>query len=275
MNFTTAEQLPDLSEFRELSGEQIGQYERDGHTIVRGLAAPDEIAIYEKILGDLVREHNYHTKPVRERDTYGKAFIQIGNLWRMSEAAARFVLARRFAKVAADLMGVPGVRIYHDQALFKEPGGGHTPWHQDQVYWPLDTDKTITMWMPLVPVSEEVGSMTFASGSYKYGYISKLQISDESHKTLREYIEAKKMPMVNYGAMAAGDATFHAGWTLHSAPGNPTDRMREVMTVIYIADGLTIAEPDSNARRSDLASWFPGLKPGDLAASELNPLVFP
>ena len=34
----------------------------------------------------------------------------------------RFTLARRFAKIAADLMGVEGVRIYHDQALFKEPG---------------------------------------------------------------------------------------------------------------------------------------------------------
>ena len=36
------------------------------------------------------------------------------------------------------------VRLYHDQALFKEAGGGITPWHQDQHYWPLDTDRTIT-----------------------------------------------------------------------------------------------------------------------------------
>lgn len=28
---------------------------------------------------------------------------------------------------------VDGVRIYHDQALFKSPGGGPTPWHCDQV----------------------------------------------------------------------------------------------------------------------------------------------
>jgi ectoine hydroxylase-related dioxygenase (phytanoyl-CoA dioxygenase family) len=171
-------------------------------------------------------------------------------------------------------MGVSGVRIYHDQALFKEPGGGHTPWHQDQIYWPLDTDKTITMWMPLVPVSEEVGSMTFASASHKHGYISKQVISDESHSTLKQYIESKGLETVNYGALSAGDATFHAGWTLHSAPGNPTDSMREVMTVIYIADGLKIAEPDSNARRADLGTWFPGLKPGDNAASHLNPLVY-
>ncbi|PLT44464.1 phytanoyl-CoA dioxygenase family protein [Paenibacillus sp. FSL W8-1187] len=268
-------QLPELNDTVELSAAEREGYLRDGHAIIRQLARPDEIAAYREVIGEVVREHNYHTKPLEERDTYGKAFIQIGNVWELSEAARRFVFARRFAKAAADLMGVPAVRIYHDQALFKEPGGGHTPWHQDQIYWPLDTDKTITLWMPLVPVPEEVGSMTFVSGSHKNGYISKQEISDESHRTLKAYIEQKGLPQINYGAMAAGDATFHAGWTLHSAPGNPTSLMREVMTVIYIADGLTIAEPDSGARRSDLARWFPELSPGDAAASRLNPILYP
>jgi len=269
------QEWPDLRGDHPLPQDQVQAYERDGHTIVRGLAKPDEIGIYRNRIQSIVQERNYQTKPMEERDTYGKAFIQIGNLWTMDEVVRKFVLARRFAKVAADLMGVPAVRLYHDQALFKEPGGGHTPWHQDQIYWPLDTDKTITMWMPLVPIPEDVGSMTFASTSHKHGYISKQVISDESHRTLKEYVESKGLPTANYGAMAAGDATFHAGWTLHCAPGNPTSRMREVMTVIYMADGLTIAEPDSKARQSDLHSWFPGLKPGDPAASSLNPVVYP
>jgi ectoine hydroxylase-related dioxygenase (phytanoyl-CoA dioxygenase family) len=171
-------------------------------------------------------------------------------------------------------MGVNGVRIYHDQALFKEPYGGHTPWPQDQIYWPFDTDKTITMWMPIVTVPEEMGTMTFASESQKEGYISKVVISDESHRTLQAYIDGKDFEKVTYGAMEAGDATFHAGWTLHSASGNPTKRMREVITIIYFADGTTVSEPDSSARKADLANWLPGTKPGEIAASQLNPLVY-
>ena len=62
------------------------------------------------------------------------------------------MFAPRFAEVAARLLGVEGVRLYHDQGLFKEPGGGPTPWHQDGYYWPLDTERTITLWMPLVDV---------------------------------------------------------------------------------------------------------------------------
>ena len=43
--------------------------------------------------------------------------------------------------------------------------------------------------------------------------------------------------------MAAGDATFHSGVTLHRAPGNPTNRVRDVMTVIYIADNRNPNNP--------------------------------
>ncbi|MBP3962324.1 phytanoyl-CoA dioxygenase family protein [Paenibacillus lignilyticus] len=268
-------ELPQLDSDYTLTAEQTASYQKNGHILLKGIVTPEEMSFYEPLIEQTVRQHNYNTKPVEERDTYGKAFIQICNLWQMNEGIERFVLARRFAKIAAELMGVDGVRIYHDQALFKEPGGGHTPWHQDQVYWPLETPNTITLWMPLVPISEEVGSMTFVDGSHTSGYMSRQFISDESHKTLGSYIEGKGLSKTNYGAMSAGDATFHAGWTLHSAPGNPTGTMREVMTIIYVADGVnTMANPDSSARESDLKTWFPGVKAGEPAVSPLNPLVY-
>jgi hypothetical protein len=74
--------------------------------------------------------------------------------------------------------------------------------------------------------------------------------------------------------MAAGDATFHSGWTLHSAPPNETKTMREVMTVIYHEDGAILMEPDHANRAADLKAWFPGQKPGEKAASSLNPLLY-
>ena len=73
--------------------------------------------------------------------------------------------------------------------------------------------------------------------------------------------------------MAAGDATFHGGWTVHNACANTSGTLREVMTVIYFADGLTVREPENPAQQRDLDTWLPGLVPGALAASEINPLV--
>jgi ectoine hydroxylase-related dioxygenase (phytanoyl-CoA dioxygenase family) len=117
---------------------------------------------------------------------------------------------------------VHGVRLYHDQALFKEPGGGYTPWHQDQNFWPLDTDRTITLWMPLVDVPAEVGTMSFASGSHKVPALRGPVISDASQEAFAAAIEELGLPVATHGPLAAGDATFHAGWTVHSAPPNPT-----------------------------------------------------
>jgi ectoine hydroxylase-related dioxygenase (phytanoyl-CoA dioxygenase family) len=266
--------LPDLAEEYAVSSGQTSQYQRDGHILLRGVASHTELAAFLPFIRSAVERFNIETRPLEERDTYGKAFLQVMNLWQRDEAVRRFVSSRRFAKIAADLMGVGGVRLYHDQALYKEPGGGKTPWHQDQYYWPLDTDKTITMWMPLVDVSAEMGTMLFASGSQQHGYLGKLPISDESDEVFKRFIADRGYNLFNAGAMAGGDATFHSGWILHGAPGNQSARAREVMTIIYFADGARVTEAVNPNQERDMTRWLPGLKPGDVAASALNPLVY-
>ena len=265
--------LPDLSSDYPLTEAQIAAFQNDGHALLRGVCSPDEISIYREVLNRAAYPQNKETRPMEERDTYGKAFLQIMNLWVEDEAVKKYVLARRFAKIAADLLGADGVRIYHDQALYKEAGGGLTPWHQDQFYWPLDTDKTVTMWMPLVDVPIETGALTFASGSHREGFLGHLAISDESQETWDKLVKERGYPVTN-AAMQAGDATFHTGWTLHTAPGNSGLHTREVMTIIYFADGTLALEPDNENRANDLAGWLPGVRPGELAASALNPLVY-
>lgn len=257
-----------------LSDTDLAHYHENGWTLVRGLCSSAEIAEYGQMITDVALAHNRETRPLEERDTYGRAFLQVMNLWRLDPRVAAYTLSKRFAGVAAKLLGVERVRLYHDQALFKEPGGGHTPWHQDGYFWPIDQSRTVTMWMPLVDVPAEMGTMSFADGSHRDGIISLSEgISDDSETYYERYISEHGMSVRTSGVMAAGDATFHSGLTLHKAPSNPTDRVRAVMTVIYLADELTVAEPQNNNQHADLASWFPGLKPGDLAASELNPLI--
>jgi hypothetical protein len=266
--------LPELEATYDLTPSQIEAFQSDGHLLLRSVASPGEIAAYRPVILAAREQFGADRTPLESRDTYGKAFLKGINLWEKDENVRRFVQARRFGKLAADLLGADGVRVYHDQALLKEPGGGLTPWHQDQHYWPLDTDKTITMWMPLVDLTAEMGTMHFASGSHRSGYLGDAPISDESEQRFEDFIRSQGFAVTTGPAMAAGDATFHYGWTLHGAPPNTTDRTREVMTVIWFADGARVTEPDNANRRRDLARWFPGLKPGDLAASELNPSVY-
>jgi ectoine hydroxylase-related dioxygenase (phytanoyl-CoA dioxygenase family) len=266
--------LPNLSEEFLLDAEQAPAFQRDGHILLRGVATPGEVGKFRPVILAARDRHGPEVTPLEQRDSYGKAFLKGMNLWTVDEGVRRFVLSRRFAKIAADLMGVKGVRIYHDQALLKESVGGITPWHQDQHYWPLDTVHTVTMWMPLVDVTPEMGTLRFVTGSQHQGYLGDLPISNESEAKLDAFIRARGFAVVQCPAMKAGDATFHSGWTVHGAPGNSTDRTREVMTIIWFADGTRVTVPDNPNRARDLERWLPGLKPGDVAASKLNPLAF-
>jgi len=274
MNASTADTLPALDGGYQLTDEQIHDYRQNGHIIVRGLASPEEVEAYRPLVREAALRHNRETRPLEKRDTYGKAFLQIENLWQKDDAVRRMILSRRFARVAAQLMGVSGVHLYHDNALFKEPGGGPTAWHQDQHYWPLDTNDTVTLWMPLVDISPAMGSMTFVDGTHMLGHLGHFDLGDKSQQVFSEMIAERNLKLQTYGAMQAGDATFHAGWTLHSAPGNPTDTLREVVNIIYYADGTRVLTPDNKPREVDLRNNLPGLKGGDIAATELNPLLY-
>jgi ectoine hydroxylase-related dioxygenase (phytanoyl-CoA dioxygenase family) len=257
-----------------LTSEQISTYQRDGFILLPAVASAAEVAEFRPLIQNAVREKFNEKDEQGASRTYGKYFGQVTNVWRRDEHVKPFVIARRFAGIAAALMGVRGVRLYHDQALFKPGGGPGTPWHQDQFYWPLDTMHTITMWMPLVDAPRESGTMSFAAGSHRKGSLLDLSISDESHEQFASLVAKESLPVVDH-ALRAGDATFHSGWTVHSAHANSTERMREVMTIIYFADGTRLTEPDSKYRREDLEAFHPGQKPGEIAASPLNPLLFP
>lgn len=266
--------LPELASYYQVTSDQIAGFRRDGHLLLRGVTSKEEMAAYRKVILNAREKYGTEATPLAQRSTYGKAFLKGMNLWPHDQAVAKFVLARRFANIAADLLEVDGVRLYHDQALLKEPGGGLTPWHQDQHYWPLVTDHTITMWMPLVDVTPEMGTMHFASGSHRDGYLGDLPISDESEMKFEQFIKKRGYTRVPGVALAAGDATFHYGWTLHGAPGNACTRTREVMTLIWYPDGTRVGPLDNDSRKRDRDRWLPGLEPGALAASALNPLVF-
>lgn len=265
---------PELSKPYDLDEAQVEAYQRDGHVLLPGLAAPREVEGFLEPLREAGEATRIDRRPLEERDTYGRAFLQMFNLWRHNDRSRAFVFARRFAQVAAKLLGARGVRLYHDQALFKEPGGGATPWHQDQFYWPLETEQTITLWMPLIPVTPEMGLMTFAAGSHREQSLGDFAIGDESQAAFEQLVTQRDFAKHPTPALEAGDASFHSGWTLHSAPPNRTDQLREAMTVIYFAEGTRVGSIEHPNRRFDRDMWLRGCEPGDLAAGPWNPLLY-
>jgi len=270
---STATKFAELDSTYKLSEEAIEHFRTKGFVKLKQVLSPEVIDYYGRDITEWVHRLNRNTKPLEERDTYGKAFIQVGNIWTHSEVAKEFCFSRRLAKIACDLMGVKGVRMYHDQALYKEPSGGFTPWHADQFYWPLETVNTCTIWIPLQKTPLEMGPLAFATGSHKHDIGRHLQISDDSEKQISAALEAKKLPM-DEGPFDLGEVSYHYGWTFHRAGPNKSKNSRSVMTIIYMEDGIRVAQPKNSAQENDLKGCLPGCKPGDLADSPINPVIY-
>lgn len=256
-----------------VTASQLATFDREGHVLLRNVATADKIAGFRTAIELACLSNATEERELGDRDTYGKAFLQVTNLWTRDDLVKQFVFETGFAQLAADLLAVEHVRLYHDQALFKEPGGGFTPWHQDQYYWPLDTDRTITMWMPLVDIDEAMGTMRFVPGSHKAGPVGSVEISDDSQAIYESYIRANACRVVSTGSLSAGDATFHRGWTIHGAGANDSSKMRSVMTVIYFADGARVISPGSSYQQADLDAWLDCKMPGEVADGPLNPVL--
>ena len=195
------------------------------------------------------------------------------NIWTRSELVKEIVFSKRLAKLAADLMGVDGVRMYHDQALFKEPGGGHTPWHADQYYWPLANDNTITAWIPLQETGLELGPVEFSAKSQQLQEGRTLKISDDSENYIQKKLTLNDFKKV-VEPFETGEVSFHSGWIFHRAGANATKSMRKVMTVIYMDKDMRLKAPDNDNQQADWDTWCPGAVVGELIDTPLNPILY-
>lgn len=257
----------------ELPEDAVERFRHDGFVHLHDVLSAETLERYgEEITAKVVELNTMHL-PLEERSTYDKAFLQVTNIWTHSEVARTLVFSRRLAQIATELLGTKGVRLYHDQALYKEPGGGITPWHADQYYWPLSSELTVTAWIPLQDTPVEMGPLSFASGSQNFPALRELSISDDSERLIQEAMDRERFPYVQE-PFALGDVSFHCGFTFHRAPANLSDRPRRVMTVIYMDRDIKVTEPINKDQRVDLEAWLADARIGESPDGPLNPVLY-
>lgn len=265
------EQRRQLDSPLSLTAQQIEFYNENGYIKLKHVLSAQLLENYRRIITERVAELSADIAPMEKRTTYGKAFLQIMNLWVQSEEVKEFVFGKRLARIAADLMGATGVRIYHDQALYKEAGGGITPWHADQYYWPVSNDRMVTAWIPLQETPREMGPLAFCKKSHRFQIGRDLEISDESEITLKQALSTFEL---EESAFDLGEVSFHGGWTFHRAGANTTDRPRKVMTIIYMDEDMRLVAPKNKNQIADVERWCPGIQVGEVVASPLNPIIY-
>ncbi len=254
-----------------LSNENKAFYRENGYVKLKNVLSPELLAHFGDLITEWVFKLNTLTKPMSERTTYERAFLQIMNIWRESDDVKDFVFSKRLAQIATELMDTEGVRLYHDQALYKEPSGGITPWHADQFYWPLSNTNTTTVWIPLQATPLNMGALAFAEKSQVVEIGRDKEISDESEALLAA---ALTQFSINETPFDWGEISFHAGWTFHRAGVNASNAPRKVMTMIYMDKNMRVAEPKNEYQKNDWRTWLDSKPVGSLADSFLNPILW-
>ena len=87
------------------------------------------------------------SRPAAEQSYYDRVFTQRVNLWQTDATMKTLMINPVIGKLACDLTGVDGMRVWHDQALIKLPFANPTGYHLDVPYWSFTSADAITIWI--------------------------------------------------------------------------------------------------------------------------------
>ena len=224
--------------------EQVEAFRRDGYVVVPDLLSLEELDRYEGVVTAAVhaRRADADVVALEQRSRYQQSFIQCMNLWEDHPEVAPLTFHQRIGQAAAELLGVPALRLWHDQALYKEPGGRETDAHQDHPYWPIKETASVTAWIPFAGSTIASGAMGYIPGSHRVGMRKFVNIFfGEPLDILNEPEIAGLEPV--FVEVPRGGVAFHHGLTVHLARPNTTESDRAVHTIIYFPDGSTRGYP--------------------------------
>lgn len=263
-----------MTTLETLTPRLVDDFRRDGFVVVPDLLGPDELARFGAAVDGAVTARSGHdTRTLADKSRYEQSFVQCQNLWEDTPDVRALTFHPVLGETAARLLGVEAVRLWHDQALYKEAGGRETDPHQDLPYWPIVETDTVTAWIPFDGSTLASGAMGYLPGSHRLGLREFVNIftgdlSGKDDPLARRELDGIEPVWVE---VPPGAVAFHHGLTFHLAGPNTTGTVRRVHTVIYFADGSTRGEgrfPHPSVERAGIAM-------GEVIASDVTPIAWP
>lgn len=266
----------------EITKEQISFYNENGYVIIEDFLNPEELETWRSSVTEALIERNGQKMPGKsiivgeddginkDADYFNNVFDQLLNLWQTNDKVKQLMLDDRIGKMASDLSGADGIRIWHDQALIKKPWANPTSWHLDTPFWSFSDRRALSIWVALDDATLENGCLFFIPGTHKETTFENPGIGKNMGAIFNFYPQFKKNRSVA-APMKAGSCSFHNGLTVHGAHANMTPGFRRAMTCAYMPDGNTYnGEPNILPD-----SYLKKIKPGDLLNDDAqNPLIY-
>jgi len=244
----------------------VEAFRTDAFVKLPGVLPPAVVRrLAERLQDLLVAEHG--------TETAGR-FLALEQMWLHDDLMRLVALSPRLGGIAATLLGEDDVRIYHDNALSKEPGCGRTPWHHDDEHFPLDSLQVVTAWLPVSAIPAPMGPLSFAHGTGLREVLAGLEFDKVgttydvavSQRFGTSGVEVTETPY------AVGEVSFHSSLCFHTAGPNRTTQPRRALATTYFADGARVVEAPTMISGT-WQEFLPDTAPGAPARSRLNPVV--
>jgi ectoine hydroxylase-related dioxygenase (phytanoyl-CoA dioxygenase family) len=258
-----------------LSKQQIDAYRQNGFVVIKNFLTPDELETWRAAVDDAIGARGKQRilgrqEKLDDNAYYNNVFIQRVNLWMDNNKVRDLMLDRRLGRMAARLAGVDGMRIWHDQALIKQPWANPTGWHLDNPYWSFHSRNAVSIWVALDDATLENGCLWFLPGTHKEATFDNVGIGQNISDLFKVYPQWKNIKAAP-APMKAGSCSFHNALLAHGAGANMTPGWRRAMTCAYMPDGSTF-----NGNRNILTEeQMAQLKVGDkLEDNNQTPLLY-
>lgn len=268
------QEMPTIEELRRelaepfpISDRQIKQFQAESYLKIKNVLSPAALFLLRKELKKLFERYN-PLDPARQ-------FSSRELLWLESEIAREFVLSEKLGRLAAELLGVTSVRVYHDDFLCKEPGCGRTPWHYDGQHYPIASNNVGTMWIPLQPTPEEMGLLEFAKGIEVYKLIEEIpfdKFSQGHDRAITEMLQSRGI-VIDREPFELGEISFQHCLNVHGSGANHTTQQRIAFGISYFENGACVVEAPKLIS-GDWQKFMPGVRPSEPISSFYNPIVY-
>jgi ectoine hydroxylase-related dioxygenase (phytanoyl-CoA dioxygenase family) len=255
----------------------VDAYQKNGVAVLRGVFGPWVEPLRTGVAA-LMADPSPLERTVRPKDGSAPFFQDLCN-WQRIPQFRDFVLHSDAARIAAQLMQSKTARFFHDHVLVKQPGSSTvTPWHQDQPYYCVEGQQSVSFWIPLDPVPRDI-VMECVSGSHLWGKgfrpmrFDGTRLYENDDFEVMPDIEAMRDKIEIAGwEMQPGDAIAFSFRTVHGAPGNHSNGMRRVFSARWVGDDAVYAK-----RAGRGSPPFTGLTmaDGDPFDAPIFPVVYP
>lgn len=266
-----------------ISQHQIDHFQKNGFVVIDDFLDAEELDNWRQIVDEAVKDRKGIKIPntkitadtsdkVNKEDTeyFKNVFDQLLNLWQTSDKIKELIINEDIGKMACDLAQIDGIRVWHDQALFKKPWANPTSWHLDTPFWSFHNPNALSIWVALDDATLENGCLYFIPESHKSTTYENPGITKNMNAIFQMYPQLANKKSIA-APMKAGSASFHNGLCVHGAGPNMTSGFRRAMTCAFMPEGSTFNGQENILPEEYLAK----LNIGDrLNNDQHNPLLY-